>query len=98
MSMENVGKGQDGVPGVRRKGVPLAMARGPFEYTPGDQAGPVQLTSMADVGTTEQLMGLEPPRRAQYIRLLVGEMQRIGSHLIAVGTYLLDLGAFTPVL
>src|SRR5436189_6045904 len=43
-------------------------------------------------------MGLEPPRRAQYIRLLVGEMQRIASHLVAVGTYGLDLGAFTPVL
>ncbi len=43
-------------------------------------------------------MGIEAPRRAQYIRLLVGEMQRIASHLVAVGTYGLDLGAFTPVL
>jgi len=43
-------------------------------------------------------MGLEPPRRAQYIRLLVGEMQRIASHLVFVGTYLVDLGAFTPIL
>src|SRR5581483_320546 len=50
------------------------------------------------VGAVEQLMGLEPPRRAQYIRLLVNEMQRIGSHLVAIGTYGLDLGAFTPVL
>lgn len=50
------------------------------------------------VGAVEQLMGLEVPRRAQYIRLLTNEMQRIASHLVAVGTYLLDLGAFTPVL
>src|SRR2546430_9301455 len=35
------------------------------------------LNEIAYVGAVEQLMGLEPPRRAQYIRLLVGEMQRI---------------------
>ena len=50
------------------------------------------------VGAVEQLMGMEPPRRAQYIRLLTNEMQRIASHLVAIGTYGLDLGAFTPVL
>src|SRR5258708_8523756 len=53
---------------------------------------------IAYAGEVEQEMGIEPPRRAQYIRLLVGEMQRIASHLVAVGTYGLDLGAFTPVL
>src|SRR5258707_2835372 len=56
------------------------------------------LNEIAYAGAVEQLMGIEPPRRAQYIRLLVGELQRIASHLMAVGTYLLDLGAFTPVL
>src|SRR6202171_1916793 len=56
------------------------------------------LNETAFVGAVEQLMGLEPPRRAQYIRLLTNEMQRIASHLVAVGTYLVDLGAFTPIL
>src|SRR3984893_10465016 len=56
------------------------------------------LSETAFVGAVEQLMGLEPPRRAQYIRLLTNELQRIASHLVAVGTYGLDLGAFTPVL
>src|SRR5215470_11912127 len=56
------------------------------------------LNEIAYAGAVEQLMGMEPPRRAQYIRLLVGEMQRIASHLVAIGTYGLDLGAFTPVL
>jgi len=56
------------------------------------------LSEIAYAGAVEQLMGLEPPRRAQFMRLLVGEMQRIASHLVSVGTYLLDLGAFTPVL
>ncbi len=62
-----------------------------------DYLSPI-LNEIAYVGAVEQLMGLEVPRRAQYIRLLVGEMQRIASHLVAVGTYLVDLGAFTPVL
>jgi len=56
------------------------------------------LCEIAYAGAVEQLMGLELPRRAQYIRLLVGEMQRIASHLIAVGTYLIDLGALTPII
>jgi NADH-quinone oxidoreductase subunit D len=56
------------------------------------------LSETAYVGAVEQLMGLEPPRRAQYIRLLTNELQRIASHLVAIGTYGLDLGAFTPVL
>ncbi len=56
------------------------------------------LNEIAYAGAVEQEMDLEVPRRAQYIRLLVGEMQRIASHLVGVGTYLVDLGAFTPVL
>ncbi|HEU5438291.1 MAG TPA: NADH-quinone oxidoreductase subunit D [Ktedonobacterales bacterium] len=49
-------------------------------------------------GAAEQIAGIEPPRRAQYIRLIVSELERIASHLVAIGTYGLDLGAFTPVL
>jgi NADH-quinone oxidoreductase subunit D len=49
------------------------------------------------VGAVEQLMGLELPRRAQYIRLLTNELQRIASHLIGIGAYIADLGAFTPL-
>ncbi len=56
------------------------------------------LNETAYAGAVEQLMGIEPPARAQYIRLIVNEMQRIASHLVAVGTYMLDLGAFTPIL
>jgi len=40
------------------------------------------LNEIAYAGAVEQLMGMEPPRRAQYIRLLTGEMQRIASHLV----------------
>ncbi|HEY0756046.1 MAG TPA: NADH-quinone oxidoreductase subunit D [Ktedonobacteraceae bacterium] len=56
------------------------------------------LSETAYASAVEQLMGIEPPRRAQYIRLLVNELQRIASHLVGVGTYLADLGAVTPLL
>ena len=43
-------------------------------------------------------MGVESPRRAEMIRIICAEPNRIGSHLIAVGTYGMDIGAFTPFL
>jgi NADH-quinone oxidoreductase subunit D len=48
--------------------------------------------------TVEKLMGLKVPERAQYIRVIVTELNRIASHLMAFGTYGLDLGAVTPFL
>jgi len=48
--------------------------------------------------TVEKLLGTEVPARAQYIRTIVAEMQRIASHLMFFGTYAIDLGAFTPFL
>ena len=44
----------------------------------------------------EKLMGIEIPRRAQMIRTICVELNRVASHLIAYGTYGLDIGAFTP--
>src|SRR5690606_3210041 len=50
------------------------------------------------VMAVEKMLKVEVPRRAEYIRVLVCELQRIASHLMAFGTYALDLGAFTPFL
>lgn len=46
----------------------------------------------------EKMLGITNiPKRIEYIRVLVAELNRIASHLIAIGTYGLDLGAFTPM-
>jgi NADH-quinone oxidoreductase subunit C/D len=47
----------------------------------------------------EKLMGVKPPERAEYIRVMMAELTRISNHLAAIGFLLNDLGAyFTPVL
>jgi NADH-quinone oxidoreductase subunit C/D len=47
----------------------------------------------------EKLMGIKPPERAEYIRVMMAELTRIESHYISIGFLLNDLGAFfTPVL
>jgi NADH-quinone oxidoreductase subunit C/D len=47
----------------------------------------------------EKLMNIQPPERGEYIRVMMAELTRINSHLIAIGFLLNDLGAFfTPVL
>ncbi len=48
--------------------------------------------------TVEKLMGLEVPERALYIRVICSELNRIASHLMAFGTYGMDIGAITPFL
>ena len=48
----------------------------------------------------EKAMGIEKaiPKRVEYIRVLMAELNRIASHFIAIGTYAVDIGAFTPFL
>ena len=60
------------------------------------------LSSMSDnLGfclAVEKLLTIEIPPRAQYIRVIMAELNRVASHLLAFGTYGLDIGAFTPFL
>lgn len=46
----------------------------------------------------EKLLGLEPPLRAQYIRVMFDEITRILNHLLWLGTHALDIGAMTVFL
>ena len=47
----------------------------------------------------EKMLEIGPlPKRVEYIRVLVAELNRIASHFVAIGTYGMDIGAFTPFL
>ncbi len=52
----------------------------------------------AYVKAVEDLAGIEVPRRAEYIRVLIMELNRIANHLVFMGSLLLDLGASTPIM
>ena len=54
--------------------------------------------NVAWVLAVEKLAGIEAPPRAQYIRMLVSELSRIASHLVAVGSMAMDVGALTVLL
>lgn len=53
---------------------------------------------LAYVLAVEKLLGIEIPERVEYLRVIMCELQRIASHLVAIGTYGNDAGAFTPFL
>ena len=54
-------------------------------------------TSFAFCNSVEHLLQVEVPERAQYIRILCMELNRIASHQLWLGTFMLDLGASSPL-
>ena len=52
----------------------------------------------AHVGAVERALKIQVPPRAEYIRVITSELNRLASHLVWFGAFLLDLGGFTPLL
>ncbi|MCJ7552745.1 MAG: NADH-quinone oxidoreductase subunit D, partial [Ignavibacteriaceae bacterium] len=72
-----------------------------YEYIPHtdrlDYISPIA-NNVAWVLAVEKLAGIEVPIRAQYIRMIVAELARIASHLVAIGSFAMDVGALTVFL
>lgn len=53
------------------------------------------LNNWAYTGTVEKIMGIEVPEKAEYLRVIMGELQRIANHLVFLASYALDFNSFT---
>jgi NADH-quinone oxidoreductase subunit D len=54
--------------------------------------------NLAYIETVEKLAGVQPPPKAQYVRVVLTELTRIASHLLWLGTHAMDIGALTVFL
>jgi len=83
--------------GMERTGEELTYLQGSTNVTRMDYASPL-FTELAFSLTVEQLLDIEVPERAVWIRMLMTEMNRISSHLLFMATNGMDLGAVSMML
>jgi len=79
----------------------IAENRTYFQYIPYTDRIDYSCSMFCNQGfvmTVEKLANVPVPERAEYIRVIMVELNRIASHLIWLGTFSLDLGAITPFL
>ena len=98
MDGENVVQAQPHVGYLHRAFEKIAEARTYHNFLPYtdrlDYLSPLS-NNTAYALACEKLIGIDIPTRAKRIRVLVSELARISSHLLAVGTYAVDMGAAT---
>ncbi|MFW6414773.1 MAG: NADH dehydrogenase (quinone) subunit D [Thermodesulfobacteriota bacterium] len=78
----------------------LAESRTAYQNIPLTDRLDYSAASLNNLGyclAVENLMGIEVPKRAQYIRVIMGELARIMGHQLWLGTHALDMGAMTPI-
>ncbi|HXU80896.1 MAG TPA: NADH-quinone oxidoreductase subunit D, partial [Polyangia bacterium] len=69
-----------------------------FPYTDRLNYVSPMLNNVGYAMAVEKLLGIECPERAQFIRVIIGEISRITDHLTCLGAGAMELGAFTPFL
>ena len=82
---------------MEKTGEDLTYIQGGTNVTRMDYASPL-FSELAFSMATEQLLGIEVPERAQWIRMLMCEMNRLSSHLLFMATNGMDLGAVSMML
>lgn len=78
--------------GMEKTGEELTYLQGPTNVTRMDYASPL-FSELAFSLATEKLLGVEVPERAQWIRMLMCELNRLSSHMLFMATNGMDLGA-----
>ena len=78
--------------GMEKTGEELTYLQGPTNVTRMDYAAPL-FSELAFSLATEKLLEIEVPERAQWIRMLMCEVNRLSSHMLFMATNGMDLGA-----
>lgn len=83
--------------GMEKTGEVLTYVQGATNVTRMDYASPI-FNESAFCLATEQLLGLELPPRAQWIRMLLNELNRLTSHFLFLATNGMDLGSTSAMI